>query len=481
MKIVRQLGATVLVALALAASAGRCGEPAPRAREGELRAVWIHSFGGVRDWDGEMKALKEAGFNAVFLNVCSVRAASYPSKVLRGSRQDRLRTALDACHKHGLELHAWRVCLKSFRRLQEAPQLQAEGRLMLKRDGTPYKDGAQVCPAHPKNVELEIAAMVEMAKNYPDLDGVHFDFIRFPETNMACFCEQCRTHFIERTGLKNVNWPDDVDKEKKGKHYDKWLAMRESIITNIVRQASGKVREVNPDIKVSAAVFRHLHYCKLHVGQNWLDWIEKGYVDFVCPMNYVTDLKRLKREVRSQRDSIGDRAPFYSGVTAGEAVYNGPKGASARRPEALAERIRAVREAGADGFVVFSYRSNCPMRKALPHLSETVTKGDTYTDHTAPEMRFELKVAGGRVKGRVVCTTKVAGSRKVVRIELAPVIETAGGEKKTELAKQSITAETAIPVDAPLKGACRVAVYGTVHYEDGSKRRFARRSAVLGD
>jgi len=486
----RILATVALVALgATPARTAETAKAAPAPREGELRGVWIHSPGYFKDWDGEMKRLAEAGFNAVFLNVCDGAFGHYKSEVLPDTsgyygktKTDWVKVAVEACHKHGLELHAWRVDLKGIHAKDAEPFLK-DGRLMLSSNGTPYnhkgRKGAHwLCPAHPKNVELEAAAMVELVTKY-GVDGVHMDYIRFPQSHGACFCENCKQHFLKKSGLVNVNWPDDV--RKGGRHSKRFFAMREDHITNVVRVISERVRAARPEAKVSAAVFRAPGYA-LTVGQNWPDWVEKGYVDFLCPMDYITDLDKLRTCIQSQVKATGGRIPLYPGLTTGGSVYTGPKGAAVQSPESMVSRVVASREAGGDGFLIFQYTgSQSTLGRALPHLSETVLKGKTYTDHTAPEMRFEIKAAGGRVKGRVVCTTKVAGSRKVVRIELAPVVETTGGEKRTELAEQNITAETAIPVDAPLKDACRMAVYGTVHYEDGSTRRFARRSAVLGE
>lgn len=470
-----------ILALAAVCFAGiRClaGEGAPpRAREGELRGVWIHSPGYFKDWDAEMKRLADAGLNAVFLNVCDAPFGHYPSKVLPATSGYYQKTGTDwvdaaskACRKHGLELHAWRVCFKGIRPGSDlAAQLEKEGRLMLRADGTPYHwerpTGSHAfCHTDPKTAELEAAAMVELATKY-DIDGVHLDYIRYPQSDAACFCERCRRHFVEKSGLKDVRWPDDIRKGTKA--YDEFIRMREGVITGIVRQVSEKVRAANPNVRISAAVFSAVSYA-LTVGQNWPDWVERGYVDFVCPMDYVGDVKTLSRLVRSQHDLVKGRVPLYPGFTP-------PKGT-----ETVADFIDAVRRSGGDGFVVFQYTGpDCALARSLPLIAGSATRGGTYTNHTGPAIQFDLTVANGRLKGQVRCAPTAPGAGKVKSVELTPVLETPSGERKSVQATQTIIAEAVIPVDLPLAGSARLALYGTIQYEDGGTRKFAHRSLIF--
>ncbi len=76
----------------------------------EGRGVW--GGGGRRggNIDSTMKALADAGINMIFPNISSGGRASYPSSVLpmRGDT-DRLAQLVEAAHKYGIEIHAWRI------------------------------------------------------------------------------------------------------------------------------------------------------------------------------------------------------------------------------------------------------------------------------------------------------------------------------------------------------------------------------------
>jgi uncharacterized lipoprotein YddW (UPF0748 family) len=469
--------AGMLVVLGADASMADEEKGAPIARTGELRGVWIHSPGYFKDWDGEMKRLKDAGINAVFLNVCDGAFGHYPSKVLpdtsgyyKKTKTDWVEVASKACRKHGLEIHAWRVDFKAIHK-KDTKEFLEEGRIQMHHNGKPFewkgrKGAYWLCPAHPKNIELEAAVMVELATTY-DIDGVHMDYIRFPQTNHACFCDNCRDHFLKTSGLKDVNWPDDAKQGKR--YYKKFQEAKQRLVTNVVREISERVRAKKPDMKISAAIFSSVGYART-IGQNWPDWIEKGYVDFVCPMDYEKNPAKLRNMVRNQAKVIRGRVPLYPGLA----------GAGAAEVRTLIERIEAAREAGGDGFLIFQYTGqDCALGGRLSDMAGSITRGHTYVNHTSPDIRFELSLKAGTLSGKAVCTTKVPGSRKVKEIELNPVIESVHGEKKVELATMKIEKETPVPIEAKLTGPSRVAVYGTIHYTDGTSRPFARRSVVF--
>jgi RNA polymerase sigma factor (sigma-70 family) len=349
--------------------------PAPAPVTGELRGVWIHSPGYFTDWDGEMKRLSEAGINAVFLNVCDATFGHYKSDVLpatsgyyQKTKTDWVKTASEACRKHGLQFHAWRLNFKGVRDTL-AEGLIAEGRIQTKPDGTPYewkglKGAYWLCPAHPENVELEAAAMAELAERY-DIDGVHMDFIRFPQTNSTCFCLTCRDYFLKKTGLPRdrVKWPEDA--MKGGKLYDLFLEAKQDHVTNVVRAIHERVRAANPNVRISAAVFSSESVYAPTVGQAWLDWIDREYLDFVCPMDFETKPGRIHAMAARQLRKIDGRIPCYVGITM--------EGVS--KAWWLVVRLNAAREAGADGFVIFQYRGkDSPLGRMLPGVSKHLEK-----------------------------------------------------------------------------------------------------------
>ena len=116
--------------------AGPCaGAMVPR--PGEWRAFWIHSplvKGKARNWDGDVRALKARGFNAILPNLAYAGAAFYRSSILPvhpsvEKEGDALDACLAACRKHGMECHVWNISWKVGRYADKAflARMEAEG------------------------------------------------------------------------------------------------------------------------------------------------------------------------------------------------------------------------------------------------------------------------------------------------------------------------------------------------------------------
>ena len=157
---------------------------------GEFRAFWCHSAFGVQgmDWDEAIRRLAENGFTAILPNMLWGGVAFYDSKVLpvaaqAAERGDQIRQCLAACRKYGVQMHVWKVNwnLGSAAPKDFVAKLRQAGRLQASSQG---KEEPWLCPSDPDNRQLEIAAMVEVVRNY-DVDGIHFDISAIPTTTTA--------------------------------------------------------------------------------------------------------------------------------------------------------------------------------------------------------------------------------------------------------------------------------------------------------
>ena len=81
-------------------------------------------------------------------------------------RGDPLAACVAACRKHGVQCHVWKVNWNmGFRAPADfAARMRREGRTQVGYDGKP--EPQWLCPSHPANRQLEIAAMVEVAAKY---------------------------------------------------------------------------------------------------------------------------------------------------------------------------------------------------------------------------------------------------------------------------------------------------------------------------
>ena len=353
-----------------------------RSRQAEFRAVWEHSgTGAYENWDKTMRVLAEAGFNAIVPNSFWGGSALYESKLLPVSpvvaeQGDQISAAVAAGKKYDIQVHPWKVNFQLGRNCPEAfiDTMRAEGRLQVSFTG---EQSNWLCPSHPDNQELEIASMVEVATDY-DVDGVHFDYIRYPGS-ANCYCDGCRKRFQQDTGIAVSNWPADL---RAPEIEDKWLAWRAEQITIIVRETTRRVHEARPECKVSAAVFSSYPGCYRSVGQDWVRWAKEGYLDFLCPMDYTNSDFSFAAQVIRQLSQVRGAVPVYPGIGAASS-------SSALTADRVAGQIAIARNLGTDGFIIFNYTPRLG-NDILPVLAKGITSTKVAVPHHAPRFDFGL-------------------------------------------------------------------------------------------
>ena len=334
----------------------------------ESRAWWCHSAFGVagQTWDEAVGALARNGFTAVIPNMLWGGVAFYNSTVLPVApavqeQGDQLAACLAACRKHGVQCHVWKV---NWNMGHQTPQefidrMVAAGRTQMGFDGS--AEPRWLCPSHPANQQLEIDAMVEVATKY-DVDGIHFDYIRYPDGE-HCFCPGCRARFEAVLGRPVPHWPADTRKEPAIRHA--WLDFRRANITKVVAAVHQAVKQQKPKLQISAAVFPNWTVDRDGVGQDWQLWCERGYLDFVCPMDYTPDLEKFASLVERQRTWAG-KVPLRPGI--GLSTWPG-----APDVPKLVEMVKLTRQLKTGGFTIFNYGSNEAAR-VLPLCGQGLTR-----------------------------------------------------------------------------------------------------------
>lgn len=256
----------------------------------EVRAVWLTTIGGL-DWPKQyaqntvssinrqkselvsiLDKLQAAGINTVLLQTRIRATTIYPSKYepwdgcLSGQPgispgYDALQFAIEECHSRGMELHAWVVTIpvgkwngvgctalrKKYPTLVK--KIDEEG-FMNPEDSRTGRYIADICE--------------EITRNY-DIDGIHLDYIRYPET-----------------------WKSKVQGDKGRRH-----------ITDIVRQINVKVKALKPWVKMSCSpIGKHDNLPRMHskgwnaysrVMQEAQNWLKNGLMDALFPMMYFRD------------------------------------------------------------------------------------------------------------------------------------------------------------------------------------------------
>lgn len=313
----------------------------------ERRLLWCHSPWGLgwndANWEDSLKMIKEAGFTDILVSIAWANGACYKSEVLPPSphfiyrKIDAFDACLSACRKRGIKFHVWMVCFNMSTHCNQKVKdsLAAAGRTQV--DATGKENRSWLCPTHPENAEQIVNALVELAKK--GADGVHLDYARYPDGNF-CHCARCKSL---ATGAES------------------WDLFRAENISRIVQSASQAIRRDFPEVEISAAVRNTIGDSSIRaVGQDWHTWCRRGWLDFVCPMDYFPLAASFRVAIERQKGEVAG-VKLYPGI--GDInLWPDP----ARDTSRVVSHIKAVREAGLGGFCFFDFSTR--MLKAFKEL-----------------------------------------------------------------------------------------------------------------
>ena len=271
----------------------------------EIRATWLTTLGGM-DWPRNkatnaegirrqqqelcniLDRLKEAHFNTVILQTRLRGDLIYPSQIEtfpealtgrtgRNPGYDPLAFAIEECHKRGMELHAWIVTIpagnnRQVKLLGKHSVVHKNRKICKQHDGAWFLD-----PGHPETADYLSGIVREIVSRY-DVDGVHFDYIRYPEN---------ARRFPDR---------DTHRKYGQGKDLKQW---RRDNITAIVRRLHNEVKQLKPWVKVSSSPVGKYRDTSRYSSVGWnayetvhqdaQGWLKEGIHDALFPMMYFKD------------------------------------------------------------------------------------------------------------------------------------------------------------------------------------------------
>jgi uncharacterized lipoprotein YddW (UPF0748 family) len=197
-----QLFAILFPILSLMAQTPRSAQwDASPATKYEVRAVWLTTVMSL-DWPqskdaatqqreliGTLDRLQDAGINTVLFQA-RVRATTiFPSKLEpwetsltgvpgRSPGYDPLQLCIDECHRRGMECHAWVVTIPVGKWQNiGCKELRKKYPKLVKRIG----DEGFMDPENPATATYLANVCREIVQKY-DVDGIHLDYIRYPET-----------------------------------------------------------------------------------------------------------------------------------------------------------------------------------------------------------------------------------------------------------------------------------------------------------
>ncbi len=197
----------------------------------EYRAVWLTAIENL-DWPKTLvrtpadtlaqqrelvnilDSLQALNVNTVLLQTRVRGDVIYPSAIEpfshvltgisgRNPGYDPLAFAIKECHKRGMQLHAWIVTLP----LGKKEHVKRMGARSLTRTHrhlcTLYKDSWYMEPGHPATADYICRMVEEVATNY-DIDGIHLDYVRYPDRTAGY--PDGKLHRTYGKGLSVADW-----------------------------------------------------------------------------------------------------------------------------------------------------------------------------------------------------------------------------------------------------------------------------------
>jgi uncharacterized lipoprotein YddW (UPF0748 family) len=217
------------------------------------------------------------------------------------------------------------------------------------KEDTRELEGVYTAPSHPAVKEHVYRVFLDVVENY-DVDGVHFDYVRFPSPDFdysRTALDRFRAAVDPTLGDEERRLLGGLVQMRPLVYVDlfpqAWERFRREQITDLVERIATGVKARKPKVLVSAAVFANDEDAYTRRFQDWKAWLERGLLDVVCPMAYTADTEVWKRQIAIAR-----------GFSFGRAVWAGI-GAYRQPPEGALEKIELGRRIGVDGFVLFSY------------------------------------------------------------------------------------------------------------------------------
>src|SRR6266487_1614295 len=297
----RSTGAVVVALLTLVTAA--CGgwpaapaakpRPAPRP-PAEYRALWVDAFHpGIHsraEVDQLVDTARRANVNALFVQVRKAADAYYLDSMepvaldIAGPPTfDPLAYLLRRAHGTAprIEVHAW---VNTFAVSTRSPLFAYLGPYWGNRTGTGQTAG-YLDPGDPDVRAYTHAVLMHLARRY-DIDGLHLDFVRYPEGGGWGYSPGAVDAFDAATGRAGAPDPSDPA----------WSQWRRDQVTVFVRDLAGDLARTRPRVKLSAAVIAwgagppavgwQATSAYREVYQDWDRWLREGILDMAVAMNY---------------------------------------------------------------------------------------------------------------------------------------------------------------------------------------------------
>ncbi|HAX03849.1 MAG: hypothetical protein A2Y45_07980 [Tenericutes bacterium GWC2_34_14] len=184
-------------------------------------------------------------------------------------------------------------------------------------------------PANPetrrylKDIYAEIASTMEVST-------IHLDYIRYPvaksttstspttnlDTGYSTYAEAEFKNLYGYTGdLRTLVTTNSTIAAQ-------WKTYKKNIISDFVAGVYYTVKNVNPEVGLSTAIFGNVESAINEKMQDWASWAEDGLIEIITPMSYYQSSLTVGSETLRLTNLVGNNAFSYAGLAPTYMGYN---------------------------------------------------------------------------------------------------------------------------------------------------------------
>lgn len=270
--------------------------------------------------------------------------SSGPSTLGQDPGWNPLQYAITKAHEKGMELHAYMNTYTGWRGTtpppSAVPQLwntHPEWFCVNSAGTTQTLNSGYVTlsPGIPAVQDYLYDIYMEVVNNY-DIDGFHYDYVRYPTSNYSWDGVSLQRFFDEYGGTP-ASMPDQ------------WSQWRRDQVTALVRRIHDAVKTTRPQTVVSAATWNSYSSGYNYYFQDARAWVQEGIIDTSHPMCYTSNLSTFE-------SWLGQHIPY----SYDRFVCPGIGAHAISSVSTFLEEVYMTRNKGAHGVTVFAYSSLFP-------------------------------------------------------------------------------------------------------------------------
>ena len=297
---------------------------------------------------------KACKLNTIFIQVYRGNQAWFLSQTadskpyrecLRGVGSDPLELLIKEAHAQGIKVYAW-MNLLSLSENSQASIIKKYGTDILTRNLNEKKtlkdykiDNQYFLEPGDLNVRRELSQLVEeLIQTHPDMDGILFDYIRYPDTK-----PDYGYTLINMSRFKSAHPGVKIDKESPV-----WKNWKREQVNDLLKLLVERARALRPGIQAAATACAPYVRAYYEAYQDWPSWVNTNLVDFVLLMSYPANVKDFSQDVQEAKGKVKDTKKLLIALPAYKLKNS---------PEIFSREFQEAKRSKTGGYAVFHYDS----------------------------------------------------------------------------------------------------------------------------